>query len=147
MVIGDWEMVDKMTTGGTNCATYTMRLDLRGTDVTTNDCVMCLYMLSHTTIAFTHSARLHQSFMTTTDDAEIFLKASGNSILVNFGAIKVSSKGSGLLVSNCSNVRTSPPYVPPSCHENLIKAKTSRKEPEKQDKVNYAVSEREDRVR
>lgn len=131
MVIGDSEMVDKMTAGGKNCATYTMRQDLRGTDVTTNDCVMCLNMLSHTTIAFTHSVRLHQSFMTTTDDAEIFLKACGNSILVNFGAIKVSSRDSGLLVSNCSNVRTSPPYVPPSCHENLIKARISRKEPEK----------------
>ena len=45
MVIGDSEMVDKMTAGGKNCATYTMRQDLRGTDVTTNDCVMCLNML------------------------------------------------------------------------------------------------------
>ena len=41
MVIGDWEMVDKMTTGGTNSATHTMRLDLRGTPVTINDCVIC----------------------------------------------------------------------------------------------------------
>ena len=40
MVIGDWEIVDKMTRGGTNSATYTMRQDLRGTDVTTNQCVV-----------------------------------------------------------------------------------------------------------
>ena len=113
-----------MTTGGTNCTTYTVHLhsEEERRDTNTLSITQCAFtqMQNRATLnaAFApaiirpqppHSAAHHQSSMTTTDDAETLLKNRGNLILVNFEAIKVSSRESGLLVSNCSNVRTSPP--------------------------------------
>ena len=105
-------MVDKMTTGGTNCATYTVHGDLER-DRRDNELrgIQQTPFAAHSLLIRPqppHSAAHHQSFMPTTDDAKTFLKNCGNSILVNFGAIKVSSRDSSLLVSNCCNVRTSP---------------------------------------